>query len=61
MTDAIFRTLMYREAIASVSLSHEASCRCLICRAALGDYDAIEQMMVLINEEEERRREGGST
>lgn len=36
---------MVMEAVASVSLSHDEGCRCLTCRAALGDEEALAQIM----------------
>lgn len=46
---------MYREALASVSLSHRENCTCLTCRAAMGDEQAFRELLPLIQEEEERR------
>lgn len=39
-TEGIFRMMMIRESIASVALTHPASCTCDICRATQGDYEA---------------------
>jgi hypothetical protein len=38
------------EAVASVSLSHALSCRCLVCRAALGDEAALDEVLATLYE-----------
>jgi len=38
------RALRARDTIASVALSHPASCKCLTCRAASGDEDAFAEV-----------------
>jgi len=35
------RMMMWREAVASVALSHPETCDCRICQAASGDEDAM--------------------
>ncbi len=45
---------MVMEAVASVSLSHDDGCRCLTCRAALGDERALGQIMAGLAEMEEQ-------
>lgn len=39
------RQLQFREAIASVSLSHADNCACDICKAAQGDEAALIRLM----------------
>jgi hypothetical protein len=43
--EAFTRLYMFREAIASVSLSHEQSCNCDICKAAQGDEEAFARVV----------------
>jgi hypothetical protein len=38
------RALQFREAIGSVALSHADDCRCLTCRAANGDDEALAEL-----------------
>ena len=45
------RALLAREAIASVALSHPGSCRCLTCRAALGDEDAFAEVFAELEDQ----------
>jgi hypothetical protein len=40
------------EAIYSVALSHEEGCKCLTCRAAGGDDEAVATVFALIQAEE---------
>jgi hypothetical protein len=42
------RTILVREAVASVALSHGSHCDCTICRAWDGDPDAIERVFVAV-------------
>lgn len=44
--------MLYREAIASVSMSHDEECKCKVCRAANGDEEAF----VSVVEEVDRER-----
>jgi hypothetical protein len=43
------RLLMAREAVASVALSHEESCRCVVCRAADGDEAALGEALEVLD------------
>lgn len=49
MSDNFFERFLaecqMRESIASVSLSHEEHCDCIICRAAKGDEEAFQSLM----------------
>lgn len=49
---SFWKMQMYREAIASVSLSHDEGCDCLTCRAAKGDGVAFEELLPLLGEED---------
>jgi hypothetical protein len=55
IASAFTRTLLYREAIASVSLSHPQGCRCLTCRAAGGDDTAFAELMLVLKWGEDQR------
>ena len=50
--EAFARYNVYREAIASVSLSHEQSCTCDICKAAKGDEEAFVRVVSGMRERE---------
>jgi hypothetical protein len=52
---SLFRLFAMREAIASVSLSHPASCDCQVCRA-VGDEEAMHSLVVRLLEREEAER-----
>lgn len=45
----------WREAIASVSLSHPGSCSCKICRAAQGDEQAMREVIAELAEQEDTK------
>lgn len=42
--EGLTKMVMLREAVASVSLSHDEGCRCTTCRAALGDDEALAEI-----------------
>lgn len=52
----MFDEFLLRESVASVALSHDEGCRCLTCRAALGDPIAWQELMIKLYDE---RRLGG--
>lgn len=41
---ALARMQIFRDALASVALSHPADCRCEVCKAADGDDDAFARL-----------------
>jgi hypothetical protein len=53
--DGIFSALLMREAIASVALSHDDDCDCVICRAATGEADAFAEVMLQVADERARQ------
>lgn len=46
---ALSRQAMALEAASSVALSHPSSCRCLSCRAADGDEDALARVIEILS------------
>jgi hypothetical protein len=42
-----------REAAATVALSHQGSCRCVVCEAARGDEDALLEVVAIMADETE--------
>jgi hypothetical protein len=49
-TEALQQYGQVAEAIASVALSHEPSCKCLTCRAAQGDEDSFTEIYMILTE-----------
>lgn len=47
--DRLLFVMQVKEAAASVSLSHAEGCRCLVCRAAGGDEDAMAEVLMVVN------------
>lgn len=43
--EGLAQMIMWRESIASVSLSHERSCTCDVCKAAQGDEAAFARVV----------------
>lgn len=52
---AFLRMQGWREAIASVSLSHEPTCTCEICEAAKGDEEAFLRVVAELEIQEAKR------
>lgn len=44
--EILVRHTQYREAIATVSLSHQEDCVCLVCSAARGDEEAFMEIVI---------------
>lgn len=40
-----------REAIATAALSHDERCHCRVCKAALGDEKAFEEILAILSED----------
>ena len=53
----ILRAMMVVEAVNSVALEHPSACRCLACRTAEGDSDALAQVMAALAEGERTGRQ----
>lgn len=49
--EGLLRIMRWKEAIASVSLSHPESCTCDVCKAARGDKDAFARVVVELESE----------
>jgi hypothetical protein len=55
--ETMFRAMRWREAIASVALSHGPNCTCDVCKASMGDEDAFTRIAAVLAVADDARQE----
>jgi hypothetical protein len=56
MMNPVVRAHLVLEAVNSIALEHPDGCRCHACRAAVGDRQALAEIIAAIHEQREERR-----